>query len=244
MNAKTKQSLEPPVLHFLNGESTAQTLRQTSIPGELFSFADVLIDGPAPAGLNQEAWRAVRVRHLSDAYGVDPAEAQRGLLRQEQALASYFDHEEVVLWFDQDLFCQVNLLYLLDWFSQRELGRTRLSLICTDEYVGTLSPERLASLFEARAEMATATLRLAARAWEVYCSEDPTAIETLLASDTSALPYLRAAFISHLARFPSVRNGLGRIENQGLDLIAGGANDFARLFLKFQSAEPMYGLGD
>src|SRR5207244_10062428 len=124
------------MLHIHNGESSANTLKQSAIKGEQFAFRDALIAGPTPGGLTSEDWRRVRTQHLSDAYGVDSQECERDLLLQEKTLASFPDHEEVVLWFEYDLFCQVNLIYLLDWFSQRHLGKTKLSLICICGFPG------------------------------------------------------------------------------------------------------------
>jgi len=240
------------MLHIHNGESSAHTLGKSEIGGEQFAFRDALIAGPTPTGLTSEDWRRVRTQHLSDAYGIDSQECERDLLRQEQKLAGFPDHEEVVLWFEHDLFCQVNLIYLLDWFSQRDLGKTKLSLICASSFpgiknfrgLGQLNADQLASLFDSRHEVTTTEMELAAAAWDAYCSPDPTTIETLLRNDASVLPFLRAALRGHLARFPSVRNGLGRIENRGLELIHTGLKEFVRLFPKFGDAEPVYGLGD
>ena len=240
------------MLHILNGESSAHTLGKSEIGGEQFAFRDALIAGPTPARLTGEDWRKIRAQHLSDAYGVDNNECERDLLLQEKTLASFPDHEEVVLWFEHDLFCQVNLLYLLNWFARRSSGKTKLSLICIGEFagkenfrgLGELTADQLASLFDLRHEVTTAEMELAAAAWDAYCSPDPTAIENVLSENTSALPFLRAALDGHLARFPSVRNGLGRIENCGLELIHSGLKEFVRLFPKFGDAEPVYGLGD
>src|SRR5881409_492438 len=115
------------MLHIHNGESSAGTLKRSPVPGEIFSFQDALITGPTPARLTGEEWRHIRARHLSESYGVDLDECERRLLNQEQTLASFSDHDEVVLWFEHDLFCQVNLIYLLDWFAARELGKTKLT---------------------------------------------------------------------------------------------------------------------
>ena len=240
------------MLHILSGESSAHTLGKSEIGGERFAFRDALIAGPTPTGLTSEDRRRVRAQHLSDAYGVDNKECERDLLLQEKTLASFPDHAEVVLWFEHDLFCQVNLLYLLNWFAQRSLGKTKLTLICIGEFsgkenfrgLGELTADQLASLLDSRHEVTTAEMELAVAAWDAYCSPDPTAIEDVLRDNTSALPFLRAALDGHLARFPSVRNGLGRIENCGLELIHSGLKEFVRLFPKFGDAEPVYGLGD
>src|SRR5882762_3827089 len=124
------------MLHIHNGDSSADTAKQSSLPGEHFAFRESLITGPAPSGSSGEEWRRVRTAHLSESYGVDEGECEQSLLRQEEKLASFSEHDEVVLWFEHDLFCQLHLLYLLDWFSQQDLGKTKLSLICIGEFPG------------------------------------------------------------------------------------------------------------
>ena len=51
-------------------------------------------------------------------------------------LEAFADYDEVVLWFEHDLFDQLLLIRHLDWFSRRDLGRTKLSLICIGEFPG------------------------------------------------------------------------------------------------------------
>src|SRR5207253_5600508 len=110
--------------------------------------------------------------------------------------------------------------------------------------LGQLNQQQLASLFPQRRAVTEAQLSLGSKAWQAYSSPNPQKIEGLLASDTSALPFLKGALIKHLQRFPSVRNGLGRIENLGLELIAAGQKEFDKLFREFGNAEPTYGFGD
>ena len=222
------------------------------MPGEHFAWREALIEGPTPAGITGDEWRTLRARHLTEFYGVDPVKTERELRVQEEKLASHPKHDEVVLWFEHDLFCQTNLIYLLNWFAESNQGNTKLSLICIGEFpglpnfrgLGELSVEQLASLFDSRHEVSNAEKTLASTAWEAYCSTDPTAIQTLMESDTSALPFLTPALQLHLERFPFVSNGVGRIENRALELIHDGVRSFVDLFPRFGDAEPAYGLGD
>jgi hypothetical protein len=240
------------LLHVHNGDCSANILRRSGLPGEQLVWREALIAGPTPQGLSSEAWRAMRANYLAEAYGREAAECMAGLAEQEEALRRFSEYEEVTLWFEHDLFCQTLLIYLLDWFSQVELNETKLSLVCINQFpaisdfrgLGQLSPEQMASLFETRREVTDAELDLAVRSWAAYCSPNPQALEELLAGDTSALPFLRDAFLHHLARFPSTGNGLGRIENKALELINAGYSEFASLFNEFGHAEPVYGLGD
>ncbi len=240
------------MIHIHNGDCSANIAKTSSLPGEHSAWRESLITGPTPAQVSGDEWRSVRAGHLSEAYGVDLQECGRGLLDQEKKLWSFEEHEEVVLWFEPDLFCQINLLYLLNWFAQQDTGNTRLSLICIGEFpgkenfrgLGELNAEQMASLFPARQQVTSAQLKLAERAWAAYCSADPTDVEKVVESDTALLPFLSQALKAHLRRFPSTKNGLGSIENRGLELIHGGLTAFIDVFPRFGDAEPVYGLGD
>ena len=239
------------MLHIHNGDSSANIAKQSSLPGEHYAWRESLITGPAPAGVAGNEWRKERAQHLSKAYGADLQECERGLLDQEKKLSSFEEHEEVVLWFEHDLFCQTNLLYLLNWFAQEDTGSTKLSLICIGEFpgkenfrgLGELNAEQMASLFPGRQQVTSAQLKLAELAWQAYCSPDPAEIEKV-AQTADLLPFLEQALRAHLRRFPSTKNGLGSIENKGLELIHGGSKTFMDLFPRFGDAEPVYGLGD
>ena len=240
------------MLHIVNGGATAEVLQRTSIDGEIFSFRDALIDGPSPGDVGPDEWRNVRAQHLSDGYEVARQDCEEGLREQEQVLASSGNHDEVVLWFEHDLFCQLNLLYMLDWFARTGLSEARVSLINVGEFpgrpnfrgLGELTPEELARLFPQRRALTASQLEVSTRAWQAFCAPDPNAIENLLQSDTSAMPFLSTALLAHLRRFPSTTNGLNRIENRSLELIESGSEKFVELFPKFIAAESVYGLGD
>jgi hypothetical protein len=240
------------MLHIHNGDSSADTAKKTSIPGEHIPWREALVCGPVPGGLSEQHFLDIRTRHLADAYHVPLEKCAADLRAQHDALATFADHDEVVLWFEHDLFCQVHLIYLLHWFAGRELGQTKLSLICVGEFpglqpfhgLGELNEEQLTSLFPDRQEVTAAQLDLGRRAWEAYSAPDAVQLIQMLESDTSALPYLQAALRWHVQRFPSIRNGLGRVENASLALIAQGRNKFGSLFPAFVRREPGYGFGD
>ena len=240
------------MLHIHNGDSTAGTLREFGFPGEHKAFREVLMEGPTPESLSPDEWMSVRARFLAADYELTIEKVENDLRAQEGWLSEFSEHDETTLWFEHDLFCQINLIYLLDWFSKRSKGKTRLSLICIGSFpgvedfrgLGQLTGEQLASLFNKRHEVTDSELKLAARAWAAYCSADPGDIARLIDEDTSVMPFLGLALRLHVARFPSLKNGLGRIENKALEMISNGVLTFKSLFPKFSKAEPVYGMGD
>ncbi len=241
------------MLHIHNGDATANTARQTSLPGEHFAWRESLITGPTPADMPPGEWRTMRARHLSNNYDVDVQQCVAELVAQDEKLAAAISsQEEIVLWFEHDLFCQVHLVYLLDWFSSQNLLETKLSLICINEFpgkagfrgLGELSAGELTSLFPARQAVTPAQLATANAAWRAYSADNPTAVTGFLQTDTKALPFLDLAFRAHLRRFPATSNGLGYTKFRALELIAVGSRDFSSLFDRFSKSESIYGYGD
>ena len=240
------------MLHLLNGESTAQTLAQSGLAGEHLVWKEALIWGPTPAKVDLSEWCHLRADFLA---GSNELEAERcfdDLMQQEAALGRLANHDEVVLWFEFDLFCQLNLIYVLGRLRGQNLAGTKLSLICIGEFpgiddfrgLGQLTAVQLVSLFPTRQPVTAEQIGLARRAWNACCSSNPQEIELLLQQDTTPLPFLRSALHLHLRRFPSVRNGLGHLEQMALECIARGVSRFPELFREWSAAEPGYGLGD
>ncbi len=163
---------------------------------------------------------------------------------RESLLARSPAHEEVALWFEHDLYDQVQLIDILDCFHSHPGAAARLTLIASDQYLGPLTGKQLAALWPRRHDVSAAELALGAEAWRAFLAPDPRAIETLLAGDTSALPYLRGALVRHLEQLPSVDNGLSRTERQILQVLSAGHRDFASLFPAVQQCEERIFMGD
>jgi uncharacterized protein DUF1835 len=232
------------MLHVTNGDSAANGLRAAGVPGEVLPWRDVLHEGPVPAGLSLAELRPVRARFIGEEGWEGYEKALADFARRDAALEDFGRHEEVVLWFEHDLYDQLQLLQLLDFFAGRDLGGTRLSLIGVGEYLAPAGPKRLRELFPERREVSAEQLRLGRAAWDAFRAPDPTAIEELLAGDTSPLPFLAAALRRHLEQFPSTKNGLSRSEEQALTAIDGLSCDLEEAFLGSQSREEPRFLGD
>ena len=240
------------MLHVLNGGSTAESLKQSGLAGEQLVWKEALIWGPTPADLSLSEWCRLRADFLADANAKDAQQCFEDLMQQEAVLGTLSSHDEVVFWFEFDLFCQLNLIYALNRLHGQNLSATKLSLICIGEFpgindfrgLGQLTAEQLVSLFPGRQPLTPAQISLAGRAWNACCSSNPQELEVLLARDTTPLPFLRSALQLHLRRFPSVRNGLGHMEQMALELIARGVSRFPELFKEWSASEPGYGLGD
>jgi len=241
------------MLHIADGESVAGTLRNAAIPGTISIYGDLMYEGPAPAGLDAEPWRETRAGFIAKAGYATLAQARQYLKACDDALAAFPAHEEVVIWLDHRLSDQLILIKVLDWFNRQNRGPVMLSLVCVDRYpglddfagLGQLTPGQLTMLANTRERVTDGQLLLAQAAWNAFTSPDPSAIERFLATDTSQLPFLGAAFRRHLEEFPSVDGGLSRTEREGLSILRDrGSVPGRSLFTAVQGVEEQVFMGD
>lgn len=242
------------LLHVTNGTVAAEILLDSGVPGRVTITADVLHEGPTPAGLPPERWRKVRARYLAESGYGGYDECLSSLTEWDHALEEHRSYDELVLWFEHDLFDQLLLIRTLDTLAARELGFTRLSLICIGEHpevkpfhgLGQLKPAQMAALLETRRPVTREQIVLARHAWRAFCASEPIGIEVAIRRDTSALPFLADALHRHLEEFPSLHGGLPRTERQALQALAaaGGALSFEDLFRATQEMEERRFLGD
>jgi hypothetical protein len=240
------------MLHVTNGDVAAELIRGSGASGDVTVTADVLHEGPAPGGLPPERWRKVRARYLAECGYDDYDSCLAALTRWDRTLEDYRSYDEVILWFEHDLFDQLLLIRALESFAGRNLGNTELSLICIGEFpgvvpfhgLGQLTPQQMASLLDRRQRVNEGQKLLARDVWRAFCTPQPKALEALLRRDLSPLPFLAGALRRHLEEFPAMRNGLARSEHQALRGLAEGAATFEELFRAAQHMEERVFMGD
>jgi RNA polymerase sigma factor (sigma-70 family) len=243
----------PRFLHVLNGDAVRVTLEHSDVPGAFAVYAEVLHEGPVLPDSGTRAWREARSRYLSARDYLPYADALRNLEAWDGKLEAFGDYDEVVLWFEHDLFDQLLLVRHLDWFSRRPLGRTALSLICIGEFpgfepfhgLGQLNPEQLTSLLGTREPVSAAQLALGARAWRAFTASDPLELDALARTgDTRVLAFLAGALQRFLEEYPALSTGLPRTERQILELLAAEPMTPKRLFVAMQRLEERVFMGD
>lgn len=232
------------MLHVTNGDYAAEAIRALDLPGQVLPWRDVLHEGPVPAGLPLPELSAVRARFIAGRGWGAEDEVARGFRERDAVLARSAEHEEVVLWFEHDLYDQLQLLQLLDWFSVHGSEGQRLTLVGADDYLTSVDAVRLREWFAERRAVTPPQLALARDAWAAFRGSDPRAIEHVLAADTAPLPHLAFVLRRHLEQFPGVRDGLSRSERQALAVLADGPLTTREAFSRSQEREEAVFLGD
>jgi len=239
----------PTLLHVTNGESAGNTLRQTSLGGAVLAWQDVLHAGPVPAVPRRELLR-LRAGFLADAgWG-----SRRALLaslerRDRQFLDALRDGIQIVLWFEHDLYDQ---LQVLDALALAHGAGVAPELVVVDSFpgkpsfrgLGELTADELETLWPQRHTPGEETLVAAAEAWEAFRAPEPTALAEWAGRKEPELPFLASALRRLLEELPGPGDGLSGTERRALAAIAGGHATPRQAFLAEQDAEPAPFLGD
>jgi len=232
------------ILNITNGDSAVGIMRKAKIPGVFLPWQDVLHEGPVPAGLSLDDLSQVRADFIISRGWGSPEEIKRSLIERDNELKSSGQYKKVILWFEHDLYDQLQLLQLLDWFHRNKLKETRLSIICIDHYLGMHTPAEMAALIKYEKPVSNQTLTLSSKAWSAFRSDTPRRWYELLKTDTTALPFLEQAITRLLEEYPASTNGLSRTAQQVLKIVDQGVNQPGALFRRYQQSEERMFLGD
>jgi len=231
------------VLIVTNGASAVHVLERAGIPGEKLSWDDVLHDGPVPAGLDLATLSTVRARFIADCGWGAFDDARERFRRRDARLQQAHDDDEVVLWFEHDLYDQLQVLQLLDWFGPPLRRPTRLSLICHARFISLSTDDELRRDFDGRVSVTDAQLALGTDAWAAVRAPTPESVIDIVNGETDALPFVRGALVRFLEELPG-RDGLARAERQLLAVVADGWTLLPDAFRRAQEFEDPRYLGD
>ncbi|PWQ97919.1 hypothetical protein [Leucothrix arctica] len=231
-------------LNITNGDCAVEIMKKAGISGEFLPWRDVLHEGPVPAGLSLEELSKVRAQFIADRGWGTVEEITECFVERDNVLKAFGEYQKVILWFEYDLYDQLQVIQILDWFAQQDLVGVELSIICTDQYLGLLSPDEMKLLVQYEQPVTESHLNLSTKAWAAFRSDTPEKWCELLSEETSALPFLEGAVVRMLEEYPSCLNGLSRTAEQALKVISEGEKSLMKVFSKTQKMEERKFLGD
>jgi len=240
-------------LHITNGDSLTNYLRELDFNEDILTWREMLCEGKTLTNVGSESFWKTRFEFLNKNYKVSKSWFIEKTLKEYRSLCNHKQQDEIVLWFEYDLFCQINMLAVISWLKTHR-KYANISLVCsgneddTDKLYGfgELDDAYLVQLFENRTELKQDDIEYADYIWQLYCSDSPLPLENAHKfNPESPFVYLESAIKAHLLRFPSIENGLNHIENNILktanEHTFANQNEFVANLLTHQEN---YGFGD
>ncbi|HLG84311.1 MAG TPA: hypothetical protein VKY22_25160 [Bradyrhizobium sp.] len=139
-------------------------------------------------------------------------------------------YKTIELWFDQWPLDQLQLIWLLDYFSAHPpiASKLRLAIISFEPFF-----EPSEDLPRDKVPVVRITedgLRTGSKAWQAYRAPTPQGCFDLLKADLSQVPQLRLSLLDLLEELPSATTGLGATETRMLELLGAGYANTNPLF--------------
>lgn len=236
------------IVHVCNGDSTADLLSLADLPGDIRVWADALDRGPVLPVSDDEHYR-VRGEYWA-AHGFGGADDRKKLADYDRGFDEAAKADELILWFEHDLFDQLALSRLLARLQRRGLP-AQLTIVSIDRHpdvpnflgLGQLEPTQIAELWPRRAPLSRDAIDESVTAWIAFTSGDPRALP-FLTKRVKAMPFLGGAIERLLEEYPDPTSGMSRTERQLLAAIARGENSGAALMAVSHNNDPRYPITD
>ncbi|MGB5405081.1 MAG: DUF1835 domain-containing protein [Robiginitalea sp.] len=239
-------------LHITNGDFFTQRLKNLKFKGEIITWREMLCEGKTETSVGSEAFWKTRFEFLHKNYNISKSWFVEKTLKEYRSLCNHKQQDEIILWFEYDLFCQINMLAVISWLKTHR-RHVQISLVCSgyeDDSkrlygLNELNDDQIQSHFKSRVALSQNDIEYADYVWQLYCSDNPIRLENLSDFDLYQFDYLEDALKAHLRRFPAIKNGLNEIENRVLQVAAeGGASSKKEQMGTLLQNQGWYGFGD
>ncbi|OIQ28527.1 MAG: DUF1835 domain-containing protein [Bacteroidetes bacterium MedPE-SWsnd-G2] len=236
-------------LHITNGENLSNYFGELNIEGDVFTWQEMLCEGPTLELLETEEFLKTRKDFLNSSYQAD---IDRYELEQEfQLLQDWQNYTEIILWFEYDLFCHINLVAIISLLVQKKVDLP-LYLVCSGRIehesqlkgLSELSPALLYKHYNNKKRLLASDIDLAHTIWAIYCGCDHSLLKPFITTPSS-FDYLSNCLKAHLERFPDSKSGLSRLEENILQIIRDNKINSKHHLLGYAlNYQGYYGFGD
>lgn len=235
------------VYNILNGDSLAYSFPESRIEGEIIVIREALIDGELSGENLSDFWRT-RAKHMS----MTETEYHNTIVKEFEKILNAPDNSEFNLWFEYDLFCQVNMWFVISIINSLPIKTNVLAVYTsylepTDSQFwngfGPAKSDEIRVCYADRIPLSEADLNFGAKLWKAYKNVNLEEMINLSKHQSLAFPYLQEVVKAHVDRFP--KDGTkGRPEKVIEEITKNFSTDFNKVFKEFWKRESIYGFGD
>jgi len=212
-------------LHISISDSLSESILELNLEGEIVVWREILCEGPTTFQLGTPEFIAPRTQFLSENYQVSARDYKEQFLSELEKLGDLKFYEEVILWFEFDLFSHINMLAAISHLTENKID-IPIYLVCSKKVKGEKENIPLSNLplkilqkhYEQRIHLNQDDLEMANLMWQLYNGENPQKLKNLIKIETN-FEYLSSCIRAHIERFPNAITGLNALEKNILRLI-------------------------
>ena len=233
------------IVHILNGDALLHSF-PSQLEGEIVIFREMMMEGPVNAN-SFTRFMQIRKEYMKEAYQIEESEYELKSIRELQKIINLDQTKKVFLWFEYDLFCQINMwctIYMLTKWNTIK----HLYIIYPDHYgwhgFGSMETSQLAEQFTKALPLDKQDISFIQNLWITYSNEDWETMKTKATYSSKAFPQQQKIIHTHLERLPT--NGQPGVLNSTLTSLINqyGKDNFGAIFRSFSQSMGRYGMGD
>ncbi len=230
--------------HILNGDALKQQFPK-EIEGSIIIARECLVDGDVKSSSLDQLFQS-RAHFIATSYeGFTVEDYYSSSVSEFEKVKQIPEDSDINLWFEDDLFCQVNLwftTYLLSSF----VKNCHVFLVRPQPHAkycfNKLTEQELVESLKKRTQLAE--MKQIAILWEAYQHNNYELLTKTASSLSNNFSFINEAVKAHLERIPS-EGKLGRPIHSLLEIINELKTDeFIPVFNEFKRREAIYGFGD
>ena len=235
------------VYNILNGDSLAYSFPEAKIEGDIIVVREGLIDGDLSGDNLHDFWQS-RAKYM----GISEAEYNNSVVKEFEKIMNAPGNSEFNLWFEYDLFCQVNMWFVISIINGL-LIKKKVFAVYTSYLdrtskqfwngFGPAKSDELKVCYANKIPLSEADIILGQDLWKAYKNGNLEEMTNLSKHQSLAFPYIQEVVKAHVDRFP--KDGTkGRPEKVIEDITKNISTDFHTVFEEFWNRESIYGFGD
>lgn len=209
-------------LHITNGSVLTKYLNELNIEGEKLTWQEMLCEGPTVEQVYSDEFLELRKTFFSDFYDIELNFSEINL--ELDKLNHTENYSEIVLWFEYDLFCHINMVAVINLIQQKKINLP-LHLVCSGRVFRSKNLKGLAELksgelfkhYKDKIKLTEEDIDYATSIWGIYCGKDHNLFKPLIVKSTS-FKYMSNCLKAHLERFPEAKDGLSIMERNILEI--------------------------
>jgi hypothetical protein len=246
-NTNHGKNLAVMIYNILNGDSLAYSFPDAKIEGEIIVVREGLIDGELSGDNLHDFWQS-RARYM----GITATEYHNSVVKEFEKIMNAPGNSEFNLWFEYDLFCQVNMWFVISVINSLSIKKKVFAVYTS--YLdktskqfwngfGPAKSDELKVCYATRIPLSEEDLNFGQELWNAYKNGDLEELTNLSKQQSPAFPYLEEVVKAHVDRFPK-DGSKGRPEKVIEDITKNISADFHKVFEEFWKRESIYGFGD
>lgn len=232
-------------IHILNGECLYDQICETNIKGQFIICRECLIEGDL-SGETFNEFVNNRAEYISETYGSSTDEYFRKTVSEFEKIINLPDESEINLWFENDLFCQTNMWFIISLLADRKVMNNvyRVFPVLNDvnekwTVFGNSDHNDLELANSEKFKFDENDINIGNELWNAYKKGDNLKLIKLskIAKDSKCFNFLNEVCEANAER-PF------RPEKTIREIIKNQTSEFNELFSEFSRREGIYGYGD